>query len=58
MAMYPDVQRKARAEIDTFLPSNRLVKIADAPHLPYIRAVIKECLRWHPALPLGKLPRG
>lgn len=55
MAMYPEVQKKARAEIETLIPSARLVKIADRNHLPYIGAVIKETLRWHPALPLSKL---
>jgi cytochrome P450 len=31
----------------------RLPTFTDAPHLPYVRAVTKEVLRWRPAVPLG-----
>ncbi|KAH9022460.1 cytochrome P450, partial [Lactarius hengduanensis] len=39
MALYPEVQHAAHAEID-------------ADKLPYVSAVLKEVLRWHPVAPL------
>jgi cytochrome P450 len=53
MVAFPEVQRKAQAELDTVVGRARLPTFADAPHLPYVRAVIKEVLRWRPAVPLG-----
>jgi len=53
--MYPEVQRKAQAEIDRFIESDRLPTLADQPSLPYVDALVKEVLRWNPVTPLGKL---
>ena len=53
MTLYPDVQRKAQAEIDQIVGNSRLPNFADEGALPYVRAVLKEVLRWHPAGPLG-----
>ncbi|KAJ3575314.1 hypothetical protein NP233_g1185 [Leucocoprinus birnbaumii] len=53
MAMYPDVQRKAQKEVSSRVSSTRLPKLAEVRDLPYLEAVVKECLRWRPALPLG-----
>ncbi|KIJ50092.1 hypothetical protein M422DRAFT_27479 [Sphaerobolus stellatus SS14] len=53
MALFPDVQRKAQAELDHLLGHVRLVEFEDEPKLPYISAVCKEILRWHPLLPQG-----
>jgi len=53
MVLYPDVQRKAQAEIDNVLGSERLPKLHDLPYLPYVEAVIKETMRWSVTLPLG-----
>ncbi|KAF5350156.1 hypothetical protein D9756_009108 [Leucocoprinus leucothites] len=66
MAMYPEVQKKAFSEVKAYLSTPRLVRIIDHHNLPYVAAVIKECLRWHPALPLTEddiynnylIPRG
>jgi len=52
MAMYPDVQKKAQAELDAFL-GDRLPDFDDLGSLPYINAVIKETLRWQPVTPIG-----
>ena len=52
MALYPDVQRKAQAEIDAVVGPNRLPDFEDRPFLPYINAIVKESTRWHLALPL------
>lgn len=54
MIQYPEVQRKARAEIDAVVGFDRLPKASDKASLPYIRSLCTEVLRWHPAAPLGK----
>jgi len=56
MVLYPDVMRKAQAEIDTVIGRDRMPTFADRHRLPYIRAIVKEVLRWRPVGPLG-LPR-
>ena len=53
LALYPEVQKKAQAEIDAVVGPHRLPDIDDRPSLPYIHAIAKESLRWHLALPLG-----
>ncbi|TDL16829.1 cytochrome P450 [Rickenella mellea] len=56
MSLYPDVMRKAQAEIDAVVGRDRLPTFQDRDNLPYIRAMVKEVLRWRPVGPLG-LPR-
>ncbi|GJJ14357.1 hypothetical protein Clacol_008621 [Clathrus columnatus] len=53
MILHPEVQRKAQAEIDALTGSQRLPTINDRSSLPYIRALVTELYRWHPAGPLG-----
>ncbi|OCH91968.1 cytochrome P450 [Obba rivulosa] len=53
MALNPDKQRLAQVEIDRVVGTDRLPTIKDMPDLPYINAVIKEVMRWHPSVPLG-----
>ena len=53
MALYPEAQKKAQAEIDTVVGPNRLPDFHDRPFLPYINAVIKETSRWNLISPLG-----
>ena len=53
MALYPEVQRKAQAEIDAVVGPDRLPDFHDRPSLPYINAVIKESSRWNLVAPLG-----
>ena len=55
MALYPEVQKKAQAEIDSVIGPNRLPNFEDRPSLPYINAIIKESMRWHVPAPLGAL---
>ena len=52
MALYPEVQKKAQAEIDAVVGSHRLPDFEDRPSLPYINAIVKELMRWHLILPL------
>ena len=53
MALYPEVQKKAQAEIDAVVGPSRLPDFDDRPSLPYINAIVKELMRWHPVTPLG-----
>lgn len=53
MAQHPDKQAKAQAEIDAVIGSDRLPTVADRPALPYVDALVKEVMRWHPMLPLS-----
>ncbi|CAL5871895.1 uncharacterized protein PFLUO_LOCUS6150 [Penicillium psychrofluorescens] len=53
MALFPGVQQKAQEEIDRVLGPSRLPKIADRAILPYIGAIVKEVLRWHPVAPMA-----
>ena len=53
MAVYPEVQKKAQAEIDAVVGPNRLPDFHDRPSLPYINAVVKESSRWNLVLPFG-----
>ncbi|KAI0258893.1 cytochrome P450 [Gloeopeniophorella convolvens] len=53
MLRYPEVQRKAQAEIDKVVGKSRLPDFSDQDALPYVNAVLKEALRWHPVFPLG-----
>ena len=54
MTLYPDVQRRAQAEIDDVVGHLRLPKFSDRVRLPYIEAIVKEVVRWRPIDPLGK----
>ena len=53
MVLFPEVQRKAQKELDEVVGSCRLPEYEDRENLPYINALCKEVLRWHPVLPLG-----
>ena len=53
MIAFPEVQRRAQAEIDAVVGRDRLPTFADVLRLPYVCAIIKEILRWRPAVPLG-----
>lgn len=57
MALHPDVQEHARAEIDQVLENRHLPhvgdphllpQIGDLPRFQYLLAVLKEVLRWAP----------
>jgi cytochrome P450 len=54
MVLHQDWQNALRAEIDAVLgQEDRLLGIYDAPRLPLLRAIIKECFRWRPVIPTG-----
>lgn len=52
MVIFPEVSKKAQAELDSVC-GDRLPDLNDLPHLPYIRACVKETLRWMPTNILG-----
>ena len=53
MTRYPDVQRKAQAELDAVVGPHRLPEHSDMASLPYITAIVKECLRWRHVAPIS-----
>jgi cytochrome P450 len=53
MTVFPAVQRKAQEEIDQNVGTGRLPGFQDRQNLPYIDAIVKEVLRWHPVAPMG-----
>ncbi|EMD35960.1 hypothetical protein CERSUDRAFT_115908 [Gelatoporia subvermispora B] len=56
MALFPEKQKFAQAEIDRVLGFERLPTIQDRERLPYVDAVVKEAMRWQPAVHMG-VPR-
>ena len=53
MILNPEVQLRAHEELDRVC-EGRLPEFSDYDNLPYIHAVLRECLRWHPAAALSK----
>lgn len=49
----PEVQARAREDIDAVTGGSRLPDFDDRPSLPYIDAILMEVLRWAPPTPLG-----
>jgi len=52
MVHHPEVQKRAQEEIDTVL-EGRQPNLNDMEKLPYLRACIKEAMRWKPNVPTG-----
>lgn len=48
----PDVLKKASAEIDAHVGTERLVQESDMPNLPYLHCILNEVLRLYPGGPL------
>ncbi|KAK1990898.1 cytochrome P450 [Colletotrichum falcatum] len=54
MAAYPDVQKKAQAEVDAVFGDEGVgSKKLDRAMLPYLKACFLETLRWRPGFPLA-----
>ncbi|KAN0137781.1 cytochrome P450 [Lactarius tabidus] len=53
MIAYPEAQNRAHAELDEVVGNARPPTFADIPSLPYIRAMVKETLRWSLTVPFG-----
>ena len=53
MTKFPAAQKKAQEEIDRVVGGDRLPTFDDENNLPYIRAMVKEVLRWRPVNKFG-----
>ncbi|KAI0121272.1 cytochrome P450 [Xylariales sp. AK1849] len=53
MILFPETARKAQEEIDSVVGDDRLPSWDDEKQLPYVRAMIKEVLRWRPVNQFG-----
>ncbi|KAI3615364.1 cytochrome p450 [Moniliophthora roreri] len=53
MVRYPEAQRKAQEELDNVIGRTRIPNLNDMENLPYLRAVVKEALRWRPPAPMS-----
>ena len=53
MSLYPDVQKKAQAELDAVVGPDVLPDYKDREALVYVNAIVKESLRWLNVAPLG-----
>jgi len=53
MALHPEAQAKAQADINRVIGKDRLPDFDDRPTLPYLDAILRETLRWYPVLPMG-----
>jgi len=53
MTLYPNVMKKAQAELDAVVGPHKLPTFEDMDRLPYLQAVHKEVLRWAPVTPFG-----
>ena len=53
LVLFPQVQRRAQAELDVVIGRDRLPTLDDRPRLPYIEALCKELVRWNMVKPIG-----
>lgn len=53
MTIYPDILKKAQAEVDVVVGHERLPTMDDRDALPYVNAICTELLRWNVVIPLG-----
>lgn len=54
MAMFPEIQRKAQAELESVIGKDRLPSFEDRDRLTYVEAVCKEVMRYHAVVPNGE----
>ena len=54
MVKNPHIWKRAQAEIDAIVGTDRLPEFDDRPSLTYIDAILRETLRWQPPVPLGR----
>ncbi|KIK68270.1 hypothetical protein GYMLUDRAFT_256026 [Collybiopsis luxurians FD-317 M1] len=52
IVLHPEIQKRAQKEIDHVVGSHRLPTFDDFAKLTYIRALVKEILRWRPTNPI------
>ena len=54
MIAYPEVQKKCQEELDRVVGRSRMPTFKDKESLPYIRATLRELLRWRTPTPIGE----
>ena len=57
MLLYPETQKRAQEELDMIVGRARVPTFTDMANLPYVRAMVKEVVRWRPVTPLGMWER-
>lgn len=55
MALFPEARAAAQEEIDRVVGPDRLPTWEDEKNLPYVRAMVKEVLRWRPVNKFGMM---
>jgi cytochrome P450 len=53
MVLHPEAQKRAQDEIDSVVGRDRLPTFQDYEQLPYVRALVKETMRWRGVAPLS-----
>lgn len=53
MTLHPQVQERAHDLIESVVGANRLPTFQDRSSLPYIDAILRECMRWRPVFPFA-----
>lgn len=53
MVQHPEAQAKAQAELDAVIGHGHIPTFDDEASLPYLTAVVKECLRWQVTMPFA-----
>ncbi len=53
MVLNPEIQRRGRQEILCVIGKERLPQLSDQNSLPFVAAIVQECFRWNPSVPLG-----
>ncbi|CAN9182602.1 unnamed protein product [Alternaria alternata] len=56
LVTHPETLHVAHRELDTIIGTDRSPTFEDEMNLPYIRALVKEVLRWRPVAVLGGTP--
>ncbi|KAI0817856.1 putative cytochrome P450 [Xylaria sp. FL0064] len=56
MLVFPEVQKRAKAELDRVVGADRMPLPEDEPNLQYVRGCVKESLRWMPVTIMGAMP--
>lgn len=53
MVLHPDAMKRAQDELDSVVGTERMPTWEDEEKLPYVRALVKEVLRWRPVNKFG-----
>ncbi|KAH7919833.1 cytochrome P450 [Leucogyrophana mollusca] len=54
MVLHPEIQQRAQVHLDAVVGRDRLPEFSDRELLPYVEAILIECMRWEPVSPIGR----